>query len=71
MKKIAILTDSACSRSEDIENGIFNVPLYLNFSQFSKKDLEEIKPKELYELLDKEMPTTSAPSIDDFILMIL
>lgn len=67
MNKIAILADSACNVNEDIDNGIFVVPLYVNFKNFSKKDGLEIEPKELYEIIDVEIPTTSAPSIDDYL----
>lgn len=67
MNKIAILTDSASNINEDALRGIFVVPLYVNFGEASKKDLLEITPKELYEKIEKEAPTTSAPAIDDII----
>lgn len=66
MDKIAILTDSASNLKEDIGEGIFVVPLYVNFENESKKDLSEIRPRELYDRIDLEKPFTSAPSIDDF-----
>ncbi|WP_311486958.1 DegV family protein [uncultured Anaerococcus sp.] len=66
MEKIAILTDSASNIEENISEGIFVVPLYVNFKTESKKDLVEISPVELFERMDKENASTSAPSIDDF-----
>lgn len=67
MKKIAILIDSAGNLKEDIDRGIFVVPLYVNFKNESFKDLEDITPEELYRRIDEEdMPQTSAPSIADF-----
>lgn len=66
MEKIAILTDSASNIEENISEGIFVVPLYVNFETESKKDLVEISPVELFERMDKENASTSAPSIDDF-----
>lgn len=66
MEKIAILTDSASNIREDLEKGIFVVPLYVNFDTESKKDLVEISPVELFERMDKENASTSAPSVDDF-----
>lgn len=66
MEKIAILTDSASNIEENISEGIFVVPLYVNFDTESKKDLVEISPVELFERMDKENASTSAPSIDDF-----
>lgn len=66
MEKIAILTDSASNIEENISEGIFVVPLYVNFKTESKKDLVEISPVEFFERMDKENASTSAPSIDDF-----
>lgn len=65
--KIAILTDSASNVTENKDKGIFTVPLYVNFGKYSKKDLVEISPQELFDKLETESPTTAAPSIDDFI----
>lgn len=65
MEKIAILTDSASNIKENIDQGIFVVPLYVNFENESKKDLLEITPAEVFSRID-ENPYTSAPSIDDF-----
>lgn len=65
MDKIAILTDSASNLEENISEGIFQVPLYVNFEKESKKDLLEICPAQVFSRID-EKPYTSAPSIDDF-----
>ena len=69
MEKIGILTDSASNIEENISEGIFVVPLYLNFGNESKKDLVEISPDELFSRVS-EMPFTSAPSVDDFLVKI-
>ena len=66
MNKIAILTDSASNITENTTEGIFVVPLYVNYGNESKKDLVEITPEELFDKIDDENPSTSAPSIDDF-----
>lgn len=66
MSKIAILTDSASNITENTTEGIFVVPLYVNYGNESKKDLVEITPEELFDKIDDENPSTSAPSIDDF-----
>ena len=65
MDRIAILTDSASNIDENTSEGIFQVPLYVNFENESKKDLLEISPAEVFSRMD-EKPYTSAPSIDDF-----
>lgn len=66
MNKIAILTDSASNITENTAEGIFVVPLYVNYGNESKKDLVEITPEELFDKIDDENPTTAAPSIQDF-----
>lgn len=65
MSKIAILLDSGCNIKEDIDNGIFVVPIYVNFNDISKRDLVDIDPKELYERIDEDVQT-AAPGINDF-----
>lgn len=67
MNNIAILTDSASNLKENVEKGLFVVPLYVNFKEESKKDLLEVSPEELYEKIEKEQPTTSAPAIEDIV----
>lgn len=61
MTRIAILSDSAGNVRKNREAGIFIVPLYVNFQDGSKKDLEEISPQELYDRIETEEPKTSAP----------
>lgn len=65
MSKIAILLDSGCNIKEDIDKGIFVVPIYVNFNDISKRDLVDIDPKELYERIDEDVQT-AAPGINDF-----
>jgi len=65
--KIAVLTDSASNITENIPRGIFVVPLYVNIGEISKKDLEEISPAELYSTFENAVPTTAAPSTEDFL----
>lgn len=66
MNKIAILLDSGCNIKEDIDKGIFVVPLYVNFNDISKRDLVDIDPEELYERIDEDVQT-AAPSVNDFV----
>lgn len=65
MSKIAILLDSGCNIKEDIDKGIFVVPIYVNFNDISKRDLVDIDPNELYERIDEDVQT-AAPGINDF-----
>ncbi|WP_408956179.1 DegV family protein [Natroniella sp. ANB-PHB2] len=63
-ENIAILTDS----TSDLPFGLIQdkkiefLPLKINYSQQQYKDRVEIKPQEIYEQLDREIPTTSTPS---------
>lgn len=70
MTRIAILSDSASNVRENREVGIFIVPLYVNFQDGSKKNLEEISPQELYDRIETEEPKTSAPGVEDFLTKI-
>lgn len=64
--KIAILTDSPSNIKEDINRGIFVVPIYVNIGDLTKRDLAEISPAELFSIIDGSVtPTTSAPSAED------
>lgn len=65
-EKIAILADSACNVVENEDNNIFVVPLYVIFKNYSKMDLVEVTPDEIYSKIDTDAPTTSAPSVEDF-----
>ncbi|AGX41158.1 DegV family protein [Clostridium saccharobutylicum] len=68
MEKIALITDSACDISADIakENNIKILPFKIIFSNKEYDDGIDITPNMLYELLKKEIPTTSLPSVDRF-----
>ncbi|MGL4992496.1 MAG: DegV family protein [Sarcina sp.] len=64
MQKIAILTDSSCdlSKEEREKQGIFMLPLQIIYKEAQYLDHLTISPKEIYENLAKETPTTSLPS---------
>lgn len=64
MQKIAILTDSSCdlSKEEREKNGIFMLPLQIIYKDAEYLDHLTISPKEVYESLKTEIPTTSLPS---------
>lgn len=67
MKKIALITDTTADLSEDIiEKYNINVlPFRIIYKDREYKDRVDITPKEIYENLDKEMPKSSLPSIED------
>ncbi|MBD7912381.1 MULTISPECIES: DegV family protein [Clostridium] len=68
MEKIALITDSASDVSLDFvkENNIKVVPFKIIFSDREYNDAIELTSEMLYELLPKEVPTTSLPSTDKF-----
>lgn len=68
MEKIAIITDSASDIStNNIEKYDIKVlPFKIIFSDREYDDGVDITPKMLYEILPKEIPTTSLPSVDKF-----
>lgn len=67
IKKIAILTDSACDISDKIiqKYDIKIIPLCIHFENKTYRDRVEIEPKKLYELLKTEIAKTSQPIFDD------
>lgn len=71
MRKILITTDSTCDLSKEIieQYNIKIIPLHVNFTDKSYKDIEEISIKELYEQVEvtKELPKTAAASPGEFI----
>jgi len=71
MDKIAIVTDSsACVPKELVKKyDIHIVPILLNFDQRTFRDEVDITATEVYRLLqeNKHLPTTSAPSVGDFV----
>lgn len=64
MQKIAILTDSGSDLTTEQlkENNIEFAPFRIIYSNGEFEDKIDISPKEVYESLEKEVPTTSLPS---------
>ncbi|MGL5087612.1 MAG: DegV family protein [Clostridium sp.] len=64
MEKIALLTDSGCDLSLETlnENNIYMLPLSIIYSYGEFEDKVSISPEEVYNNLEKEVPTTSLPS---------
>lgn len=71
MGKVAIVTDSnACVPKELVKKyNIHIVPILLNFDQRTFRDEVDITTDEVYRRLreNKHLPTTSAPSVGDFL----
>lgn len=71
MKKVAVVTDSSASLPVDLARdlGIHVVPIMLVLNGYTFHDGVDITPGELYRLLRSttHSPTTSAPSIGDFL----
>ncbi len=67
MKQIAILTDSGCNLPLEYcqKEGIYIVPLKMNYSYGEFRDGLDITPQEVYEKLGEEIPTTSLPSMEE------
>ena len=67
MEKIALITDTTADLSEDIikKYNINVLPFRIIYKDREYKDRVDITPKEIYENLDKEMPKSSLPSIED------
>lgn len=68
MEKIVLITDSACDLSIDFtkKNNIKMVPFKIIFSDRDYDDGIDITPQMLYDVLPKEIPTTSLPSVEKF-----
>ncbi|MGL5821548.1 MAG: DegV family protein [Sarcina sp.] len=66
MQKIAILTDSSCDliKEERERKGIFMLPVKIIYKDAEYLDHLTITPKEIYERIETEIPTTSLPSAD-------
>ena len=66
MQKIAILTDSASDLTPELlkEYGIHSAPFRIIYSDKEFEDGVTITPEELFKSLDKEIPTTSLPSVE-------
>lgn len=71
MNKVAVVTDSAANLPQDVQRqlNIHVVPLDLIFRGHTYYDGVDVTPGELYRWLraNKQIPTTSAPSIGDFL----
>jgi DegV family protein with EDD domain len=65
--KIALVTDSTSDLSNEFveENNIHVLPLKVVYKNREYLDRVEIKPKEVYENLEKEVPSTSMPSVGE------
>lgn len=64
--KIALITDSSCNLSEDdiLKYKINVLPLQIFTSKKTYQDNKiDLRPNEIYELLDEEIPKTSMPNI--------
>ncbi len=72
-KKVIIVSDTTCDLSEELisKYDIKILPLYVNFSDGTYKDKFEINPDDIYDRYSKtkELPKTSAASIQDHIDM--
>lgn len=66
MQKIAILTDSAADLTPELlkEYNIHSAPFRIIYSDGEYEDGVTITPEELFKSLDKEIPTTSLPSVE-------
>lgn len=69
MKKIAILTDSACDLPDSIieKYNIKLLPLRIIYHDREYRDRIEIKPQEVYDNIEKEVPKTSLPVPEDIL----
>jgi len=69
MEKIALVTDSSCDLPQRIidEYGINVIPLRIIYKNNEYRDGMDIKPIEIYQNLDIEVPKTSMPSPYDVV----
>lgn len=71
MNKIIVVTDSSATVPEELaaELDIRIVPLYLNFAGQTLRDGVDVTPGEVYrwQRINKHIPTTSSPSVGDFL----
>jgi len=71
MKRVVVVTDSNATLPEHLvqELDIRVVPILLHLNGHSYRDGIDLTPTEFYQLLrnDKHVPTTSAPSVGDFL----
>lgn len=66
-EKIGIITDSTCDIPQELidELGISVVPLRVMYKTREFRDGIDITAEEIYANMDKEVPTTSLPSMHD------
>lgn len=66
MQKIAILTDSASDLSKDLldQYNIKSLPFRIIYSDKEYEDMIDISPEEVYNTFEREIPTTSLPSME-------
>lgn len=69
MKKIAILSDSACDLPDQIieKYNIKILPLRIIYSDAEYRDRVDIQPQQVYDNIENEVPKTSLPTPDDII----
>jgi DegV family protein with EDD domain len=71
MNKVKLITDSTADLSPELikQYDVAVIPLYVNFGTRSYKDNVDIDTRTLYRMVDEGhvLPTTSAPTPDDFI----
>lgn len=67
MSKIALITDSSCDLTDDVirKYNIRVLPLRIIYKHKEYIDRVTISPKEVYDNLENEIPTTSMPSMQD------
>lgn len=67
MEKIALITDTGGDLSvrELEENNIFLTPFIIRYGNKEYKDMLEISPKEIYDRLSEEVPTSSLPDLGE------
>lgn len=67
MEKIALVCDSGCDLTQDVikEYNINVLPLRIIYKDREYLDRVTISPEEIYKNIEKEIPTTSLPSIKD------
>lgn len=71
MKKVAIVTDSACNLSaiQLEQHGIYEIPLRLNYRGKEFRDGVDITVDEVYALQESEHISTSLPSPEDILAL--
>lgn len=67
MEKIALVCDSGCDLTQDVikEYNINVLPLRIIYKDREYLDRVTITPEEIYRNIEKEIPTTSLPSVKD------